>query len=80
MKNQRLAATGYTWAFCALTRSPGAEPTSTNNARPTTAAPPHRRNLFNRLLGCLYHRLTTGQRYAEATAFPTPDTELALAA
>jgi len=28
------------------------------------------RNLFNRLLGCLYHCLQTGQRYDETTAFP----------
>ena len=33
------------------------------------------RNLFNRLLGCLHHCLQTGQRYNEATAFPTTQTE-----
>jgi Transposase len=33
------------------------------------------RNVFNRLLGCLYHCLQTGQTYSEAIAFPTPNTQ-----
>jgi transposase len=80
VKNQRLAATGYTWAFCTLTRSPGAR---AHYDRRRDAGDRHtaaQRNLFNRLLGCLHHCLTTGQHYDEATAFPTPDTEHALAA
>jgi hypothetical protein len=28
--------------------------------------------VFNRLLGCLYHCLQTGQTYSEAIAFPIP--------
>jgi hypothetical protein len=29
------------------------------------------RNVVNRLIGCLYHCLQTGQTYDETTAFPT---------
>jgi hypothetical protein len=31
--------------------------------------------VFNRLLGCLYHCLQTGQAYSEAIAFPTSNTQ-----
>jgi transposase len=70
VKNNRLAAAGYTWAFAALTASPGAR---AHYDRRTKAGDRHgaaQRNLFNRLLGCLYHCLQTGQRYDETTAFP----------
>ena len=70
VKNQRLAATGYTWAFSALTRSPGAR---AHHDRRREAGDRHtaaQRNLFNRLLGCLHHCLATRQHYDEATAFP----------
>jgi transposase len=70
IKNNRLAAAGYTWAFAALTASPGAR---AHYDRRTKAGDRHaaaERNLFNRLLGCLHHCLQTGQHYDEATAFP----------
>ena len=71
VKNQRLAAVGYLWAFSALTASPGArthyDKRKTTGDRHTTA----QRNLFNRLLGCLHHCLQTRQHYNENTAFPT---------
>ncbi|HEX3962885.1 MAG TPA: IS110 family transposase [Trebonia sp.] len=70
VKNNRLAAAGYTWAFAALTASPGAR-AHYDRRRDTgdrhTAA---QRNLFNRLLGCLWHCLQASRRYDEATAFP----------
>jgi transposase len=70
VKNNRLASAGYTWAFAALTASPGARAHYDRRRdagdRHTTA----QRNLFNRLLGCLHHCLQAGQRYDEATAFP----------
>ena len=70
VKNNRLAAAGYTWAFAALTASPGArahyDRRRDHGDRHTAA----QRNLFNRLLGCLHHCLATGQHYDEATAFP----------
>jgi transposase len=70
VKNNRLAAAGYTWAFAALTASPGAR---AHYDRREDAGDRHgaaQRNLFNRLLGCLHHCLTTGQHYDETTAFP----------
>ena len=72
VKNQRLAATGYIWAFAALTASPGARAHYDRRkiARDRHAAA--QRNLFARLLSCLHHCLATGQHYNKATAFPVP--------
>jgi transposase len=70
VKNNRLATAGYTWAFSALTASPGAR---AHYDRRRDAGDRHaaaQRNLFGRLLGCLHHCLATGQHYDEATAFP----------
>ncbi len=71
VKNQRLAAVGYVWAFSALTASPGArthyDHRKTTGDRHTAA----QRNLFNRLIGCLHHCLQTRQHYNEHIAFPT---------
>jgi transposase len=53
VKNQRLAATGYLWAFSALNASPGAR---AHYDRRKTTGDHHagaQRNLFNRLLGAL---------------------------
>ena len=65
VKNQRLAAAGYLWAFAALTASPGArahyDKRKTTGDRHTAA----QRNLFNRLLGRLHHCLHTRQHYNE---------------
>jgi transposase len=72
VKNNRLNAAGYTWAFSALTASPGAR---AHYDRRKDAGDRHaaaQRNLFGRLLGCLHHCLATGQHYDEATAFPVP--------
>jgi transposase len=74
VKNNRLAAAGYIWAFAALTASPGAR---AHYDRRRDAGDRHgaaQRNLFNRLLGCLHHCLATGQHYDEATAFPAQAT------
>jgi len=70
VKNNRLAAAGYTWAFAALTASPGAR---ARYDRRRDAGDRHAsalRNLYGRFLGCLHHCLLTGQHYDEATAFP----------
>ena len=72
VKNNRLNAAGYIWAFSALTASPGAR---AHYDRRRGAGDRHaaaQRNLFSRLLGCLHHCLITGQHYDEATAFPAP--------
>jgi len=74
VKNNRLAAAGYIWAFAALTASPGAR---AHYDRRRDAGDRHgaaQRNLFNRLLGCLHHCLATGHHYDEATAFPAQAT------
>jgi transposase len=74
VKNQRLASTGYVWAFAALTASTGAR---AHYDRRKTAGDHHvaaQRNLFNRLLGLLHHCLHTRQAYDESIAFPTPRT------
>ncbi len=79
VKNNRLSAAGYTWAFSALTASPGAR---AHYDRRRDAGDKHAgglRNLFSRLLGCLHHCLTTGQHYDEATAFPAPTKQPAAA-
>jgi transposase len=74
VKNNRLAQAGYTWAFSALTASPGAR---RHYDRRRDAGDRHtaaQRNLYGRLLGCLHHCLATGQHYDETTAFPAPAT------
>ena len=79
-KNNRLADASSTWAFSALTASPGAR---AHYDRRTDAGDGHAaalRNLSNRLLGCLFHCLQTGQHYDEATAFPAPHAKLPRAA
>jgi transposase len=70
VKNNRLAAAGYTWAFSALTASPGARAHYDRRRDRGDRHASAQRNLFNRLLGCLHHCLATDQHYDEATAFP----------
>jgi transposase len=70
VKNNRLAAAGYIWAFSALTASPGARAHYDRRRDDGDRHAAAQRNLFGRLLGCLHHCLITGQHYDEATAFP----------
>jgi transposase len=70
VKNNRLAAAGYTWAFAALTASPGARAHYDRRREAGERHTAAQRNLFNRLLGCLWHCLQAGQHYDETTAFP----------
>lgn len=77
IKNQRLATTGYIWAFAALTASTGARRHYDRRRRAGDRHIAAERNLFNRFLGCLHHCLQTRQLYSEEHAFPTP---LAIAA
>jgi transposase len=72
VKNQRLAAVGYLWAFSALSASPGARTHYDRRRNDGDRHAAAQRNLFGRLLGCLHHCLITGQRYDEHTAFPQP--------
>lgn len=70
VKNNRLAAAGYTWAFSALTASPGARAHYDRRREAGDRHAAAQRNLFSRLLGCLHHCLSAGQHYDETTAFP----------
>jgi Transposase/Transposase IS116/IS110/IS902 family len=74
VKNQRLAATGYIWAFAALTASPGARAHYDRRKADGDRHAAAQRNLFGRMLSCLHHCLATGQHYDENTAFPVPET------
>jgi transposase len=70
VKNNRLNAAGYTWAFSALTASPGARAHYDRRREAGDRHAAAQRNLFGRLLGCLWTCLTTGQHYDETIAFP----------
>ena len=80
VKNNRLAAAGYTWAFSALTASPGARARYDRRRDAGDRHAAAQRNLSGRLLGCLHHCLTTGQHYDEATAFPATTEKISQAA
>jgi transposase len=74
VKNNRLAAVGFVWAFAAIPR-PG--PAKAHYDRRRAHGDRHAaalRNLYNRLLGQLYHCLQTRQTYDPAKAFPEPST------
>ena len=79
VKNNRLNAAGYLWAFSALTASPGARAHYDRRREDGDRHAAAQRNLFGRLLGCLHHCLTVGCEYDEATAFPG-NTKLSAAA
>src|SRR5205823_3271045 len=76
VKNQRLAAVGYTWAFAALTASPGARNHYDRRRKNGDRHAAAQRNLIGRLLSCLHPCLATGQHYDDNTAFPTATTKL----
>ena len=78
MKNDRLNHAGYLWAFSAITASPGAK--AHYRRRRDGHGDWHaaaQRNLFNRMIGQLYHCLQHGQCYDEAVAFPAAAEALA---
>jgi transposase len=68
VKNQRLASAGYIWAFAVLrSREPREhyDGRRVGGERHTATL----RNLFNKLLGCLYHCLQARTLYDPALAF-----------
>ncbi|MGY5052245.1 IS110 family transposase [Streptomyces sp. 900105755] len=72
VKNDRLNHAGYLWAFASITASPGGK--AHYRRRRDDHGDWHaaaQRNLFNRMLGQLYHCLQHGQRFDEAVAFPS---------
>jgi transposase len=80
IKNNRLNAAGYSWAFSALTASPGARSHYDRRRDDGDRHAAAQRNLFGRLLGCLHKCLTTGQHYDENIAFPDTTEKLPAAA
>lgn len=71
VKNNRLAAAGYVWAFSALTASPGARAHYDRRKEQGDTHTAAQRNLFNRLLGCLHYCLQNRVSYSEPAAFTT---------
>ncbi|OJF16019.1 transposase [Couchioplanes caeruleus subsp. caeruleus] len=72
VKNQRLAAAGYVWAFAALRAAPGVR---AHYDRRRAVGDTHiaaLRHLFNRLLGCLHHCPRSATNYQESSAFVLP--------
>ena len=80
IKNNRLNAAGYSWAFSALTASPGARAHYDRRREDGDRHAAAQRNLLGRLLGCLHKCLITGQHYDEATAFPAASKKISRAA
>ncbi|MFI6473254.1 IS110 family transposase [Streptomyces sp. NPDC050516] len=71
IKNDRLNHAGYLWAFSAPNRSPGAK--AHYRRRRDEHGDWHAaalRNLFNRLLGQLYHCIQDHEMFDEQAAFP----------
>ncbi len=71
IKNQRLAAVGYVWAFAALTNSTGARAHYDRRRQAGDRPAAVQRNLFNRMIGCLHHCLNNRTTFDETVAFPT---------
>ncbi|WP_330300720.1 IS110 family transposase [Streptomyces sp. NBC_00503] len=77
VKNDRLNHAGYLWAFSTITSSPGAK--THYRRRRDDHGDWHasaQRNLFNRMIGQLYHCLQHGRLYDKALAFPTSHDEV----
>lgn len=73
VKNDRLNHAGYLWAFASITASPGAK--AHYRRRRDDHGDWHaaaQRNLFNRMLGQLYHCLQHSHHFDETLAFPIP--------
>ena len=69
-KNDRIAAAGYVWVRAALLHDLACRSYYQARRRAGDRHAGAQRNLFNKLLGKLYHCLQTNQRYDSATAFP----------
>lgn len=79
VKNDRLNHAGYLWAFAALRHSPGAGAHYRRRREHGDWHAAAQRNLFNRMIGQLYHCLQQRKLFDEHVAFPAP-TELAVTA
>jgi transposase len=77
VKNPRLSAAGYIWAFMAVTNH---KPARTHYDQRRERGDRHAaalRHLFNRLIGQLHHCLQTHQPYDPIKAFGTPEAGVA---
>jgi transposase len=73
VKNNRLAAVGFVWAFATIPRPGPAKDLYDRRRAHGDRHAAALRNLFNRTLGQLWHSLQTKQLYNQAKAFPTAD-------
>lgn len=80
IKNSRLAAAGWVWAFVATSNSPGRRTHYDHRRELGDRHSAALRHLFNRLLSCLYHCLQTGQTFSEENALRAASTAPELAA
>lgn len=71
IKNNRLANTGWIWAFAASANYPPARDHYRHRRETGDRHGPAIRHLFNKLLGQLYHCLQHGQIFDQVKAFPT---------
>ncbi|GAA4383095.1 hypothetical protein GCM10023088_49570 [Actinomadura verrucosospora] len=69
IKNDRLAAAGFVWAFTASTNYEPARAHYQRRRENGDKHPGALRHLFNRMLGQLFHCLHTGQTYDAGNAF-----------
>ncbi|MFF3911632.1 IS110 family transposase [Streptomyces sp. NPDC001848] len=71
VKNDRLNHAGYLWAFASLRASAGANAHYRRRREHGDWHAAAQRNLFNRVIGQLYHCLQHRKLFDEKTAFPT---------
>lgn len=75
IKNDRLAAAGWVWAFAAIVHNEHAQAHYQRRRDHGDRHAAALRNLFNRMLGQLYFCLQTGQHYDPAKAYLQPSPE-----
>jgi len=80
VKNNRLAAIGYSWAFTAAARPSPAREHYLRRRAGGDGHPAALRHLFNRMLGQLHHCLHNGVTYDPVKAFPNPAAKQPIAA
>ncbi|MFF5027839.1 IS110 family transposase [Streptomyces collinus] len=81
VKNDRLNHAGYLWAFASLRASAGANAHYRRRREQGDWHAAAQRNLFNRMIGQLYHCLQHRRRFDESLAFPaSPEATEAAAA
>lgn len=80
MKNDRLNHASYLWAFSSLRASAGANAHYRRRREHGDWHAAAHRNLFNRMIGQLYHCLQKQELFDEQSTFPAPLAAEAVAA